>query len=393
MLMGEEALILSKRYTNDRSIFGLNTAVITGDSLTQLGYGESATAYSLMSEGYFNWANILLGQRFTLLNNAGVGGYRSDQCLSELETKVLPYKPNYCFVCIGVNDVTQGIAYATTIANIKAIYDTLLAAGIRVITFPVPPCSSHTTTDQITAAVKITEFIMNYSEATPGLYFIDAFKYFVDDTTGNPIADMTYDGVVHWSTKGAYNVGKAVAEALVNIIPEVPQISLSNKASRALNPNPCMQGDTAGIATDYSFPNGQYNTTPTKVSRTDRSGTIQRLTSSAVAAAETMFRPGGYLIGAGNTVYAQVEFETSSITDFKTLRLYLYAADAGMANIFMSNCMMMQHATQAVFASGWKGILKTKPFVTPVNTTRVYGMLAYNLAGVIDIKRFEIIKI
>lgn len=119
-----------------------NTIVLLGDSITN----QNNVNQHLSDRGYFTWANILLGQAFKVLYNAGIGGQRTDQFLTRLVSDVFAYKPAWCFVLGGTNDIVQGRDADTIFANLTAIYQRLQAANIRVIASTVPPSVGMDTT-------------------------------------------------------------------------------------------------------------------------------------------------------------------------------------------------------------------------------------------------------
>ena len=96
------------------------------------------------AEGYFTWANILLGQRFVLLNNAGIGGNTTSQMLTRLKKDVLDYKPSYAFVLGGINDIIQSVSAETIVANLDQIYKELLRNGIIVLASKILPSTMIT---------------------------------------------------------------------------------------------------------------------------------------------------------------------------------------------------------------------------------------------------------
>lgn len=78
--------------------------------------------------------------------NPSYSGARSDQVLATVVPTLLAYpygQPNAAEVMVGTNDVGQGVPTATIIANIKAIYNALLGAGITPIAATILPTATN----------------------------------------------------------------------------------------------------------------------------------------------------------------------------------------------------------------------------------------------------------
>lgn len=88
-----------------------------------LAFGDSTTEASAGGIPEGNRWPALLGTRFAparLIQNRGVGGERSDQILTRVQA--LPANPKMnCIFWAGRNDVSQGVAQATTLSNIAAM--------------------------------------------------------------------------------------------------------------------------------------------------------------------------------------------------------------------------------------------------------------------------------
>src|SRR5581483_1556993 len=132
---------------NGSSQPSVSTVALLGTSITNLNGtisgDDGAGNYLRDARGYWNWANILLGQRFTLVAQKGVGGDTSTQMLSRLSTDILALAPTlgWCVLELFVNDIgtTATPNTATSIANATSIINQLLAAGIRPVLCTATP--------------------------------------------------------------------------------------------------------------------------------------------------------------------------------------------------------------------------------------------------------------
>lgn len=392
--MGGIALSRANKALN-KIRFSKNSIVLLGDSITALnGYTDSGTSIRAQSEGYFNWCNIFMNQTFNVVMNSGHSSKRTDEIYHFIDTDVIPYNPEYCLVMAGINDLLQSIPTATITSNLQAIYTKLLNANIQIIVCPILPCGGITVAGGIASQAAVNRWIKNYALANNGVYYIDIDKYFVDGSTGNPLSGYCYDTVTHPNTKGAYYLGKALYERLNGLFNSMPNMSICNKTSSALNSNPMMLGNSTGMATGYTLTdNGTV--TPTKVARTapDISGETQRLTCSAVAGSVAYINPSNFYVTPGKIISLLIEFEISSCVSFKTLYSSLTIRNNASATIYICESMYDSHAATMTLDSGFKGIIKTPPVVVPAAGYRAGANLFFNLEGVLDIKRFEVLEL
>jgi acyl-CoA thioesterase I len=102
---------------------GIGRIVALGDSITH-GYPDAATGWT---DG--------LG-----LVDEGIPGERTDQMLARLPT-ILTTRPRLVLVMGGTNDLTQGVAQSTIIANLRAITDVARTSRVPVGLLTIAPRS------------------------------------------------------------------------------------------------------------------------------------------------------------------------------------------------------------------------------------------------------------
>lgn len=192
-----------------------NTIVLLGDSITIQDAAAGSTTYAAGTGavGYFAQANVLMGHPFTPIYNAGVGGERTDQILARVQSDVIARDPGWCSVLAGTNDVAQSIPAATAIANLRAIYDRILSAGIRLVVCTVPPTGYLVSAAQKDTFYKLNAFIKDYAANTGGVVLVDWNSRLVNTADGKALAGLTADGT-HPLAEMAYRMGKVWAAAV-----------------------------------------------------------------------------------------------------------------------------------------------------------------------------------
>lgn len=115
-----------------------------GDSLTDrnklAGAGYTKRRNNI---GWMHHVDAALGQRARSVANFAVGGAKTAVMLSTQLPQVLALSPRPTFVTVlgGTNNIFADDSVANITADLGAIYDALLAAGIRVIAGTIPPLS------------------------------------------------------------------------------------------------------------------------------------------------------------------------------------------------------------------------------------------------------------
>lgn len=127
----------------------------------------------------------------------------------------------------GTNDVSDGtISYATIIANLKNMYETLMAAGKGVIAVPVLPRAYSMTSAKVALLTRVNKWIRAYCRgetwanplgyknialADPTVCFADGTTSYdsIGGTAGTADGAVTYDGL-HPNNRGQQLFGHAV---------------------------------------------------------------------------------------------------------------------------------------------------------------------------------------
>ncbi len=196
-----------------------NQGAVLGDSI---GKGSNTDLVNnTYADDSWAWnAAILSNQRFRLMHNAGIGGNTTAQMAARVQTDVIPYAPQFCFVAVGSpNDYGSGPGtFAYSQANVLSIITQLLRVGITPVLVSVLP---YDTTPAYAAVIdKLNAWGAEYA-ARNGLIYINTHRAVVDPATGLYLAACTTDGT-HLTRVGARLVGQAVATAMSAILPPAP---------------------------------------------------------------------------------------------------------------------------------------------------------------------------
>lgn len=247
-----------------------NTVIPIGTSFTEGNYGPgTVNPLRYQDRGWFVWCQAFLGQRLTWTRNAGVSGDTTTGMLARIDADVIAYNPGWCVIEVGPNDGTTNISAATTQANIQAMADKLLKAGIRVaVTTPVT--TNAQTTPQKNAVLTVGTWLRGWARSQPGIILIDFAQVYTDPLDGNISNFLTDDGT-HPSADGAKRLGQLAANALAPFIPNINDLPSANVDTSNLLTNGMMYGNSSGAATGIGV-NGSGSSPVhalSKVGRTD----------------------------------------------------------------------------------------------------------------------------
>lgn len=150
--------------------------VMLGDSLTEQGL----------------WWEIFPSLR---LANRGVGGDTTERCLARMAA-VLATQPKRAFVMLGINDIAQGVPLERTLANYRAILETLVEAGIDPVVQSTLPARDRPDWRNNVAALNTA---LRALCETAGWRFLDLAPDMSDERGLR--AEYTFDGT-HLSARG-----------------------------------------------------------------------------------------------------------------------------------------------------------------------------------------------
>ncbi|HEU4975277.1 MAG TPA: GDSL-type esterase/lipase family protein [Baekduia sp.] len=227
-----------------------NSICAIGDSLTDAdnpANGGIEVYPQVGSRSYLLWAVLLSGGRLRYRGVSATSGYTSQQVLDEHLPVVLAMDPApaYCAVLAGRNP--DG-SLATTKANLSAMYDALLTAGIVPIACTLPPSNLEGASAR---DHELMAWIVTTAQRL-GIPCADFYSPLVADTGGyGTTAGGTsygFEGVnpVHQSAAGAKVMGQVLVDALDPHLGARPWILPAQGAgdTTSLYDNPLFLDDT-----------------------------------------------------------------------------------------------------------------------------------------------------
>lgn len=235
------------------------------------GFQEYTDGTTRQSNSAAPWTEGLLGQRLRPAGNEGVTGETTEQFLARIDD-VLAYDADIvALLTPGINDVKGAVTTATQQAALTSIFDELIDVGSLVVTTTIPPSDLINTATEIENLFIMNRWLMDQARQRPGLIVVDAYSLLANAATVTWRTEYNSDGT-HPNSRGAYVIGKAIADALDKILPgDASTVIRSDADPEEIAPNPTMSG-TGGTGTG-TIPANVVQTggtgTGTKVARTD----------------------------------------------------------------------------------------------------------------------------
>lgn len=381
------------------------TVVLLGDSITAKNYVQSGIESYYGSDGFWTWAEVFLGQRFRVLNYAGILGQNSTQILQRFDTDVTPWAPNYVVILAGRNDGTSAVTL--TIPNLDKMLTKCAAIGATAILCTLPPLNTPGT-GQRQADNNTNQWIKRQG-LRPGVIVVDWTAAVQDSTGGFIFPTYTPDGT-HPSPDGALSMGRIMANCLSNLIPVSSPLVANNDDSACLMANPMMfgtagtvgTGGTGTCASSWSTAQGGSGDVyvAAKVARTDNYPNLSwqslQVTTRAVAGASLYqySNTGATQWTAGDGYYYQAmcEYQLQGPTTGAGNGLYLalVAFNSGFGTLARGRAPLIA-GSSALQASA--GVMKTPPIQLPAGTAHVQCVVTLDDVGTVYIGRTDVRRV
>lgn len=363
-----------------------NTAVIFGDSITnQNGPGDDipsfgSVTYALNSYGYFAWANVLLGQRLKLLYNAGISSNTTDMMLARIQKDVLKYKPGYCIIMAGINDIrllNLSVSYIKN--NLLTMYKMLIANGIQVVACTITP-STGIPLAQYQKTIEINNYIRSLVSELKNYTVCDWYEDLVDPATDLPLTGYTQEGL-HPAPQGAYKMGYKLYNVLDKLLAKLNLFSGSNlHDTKNPLPNPYGLGGTT-LAPSWEFATTAAHVN-TKIAR-ENGLTWQQAENQDIVATIMTFAVAsttGFTIGQKVSAYIEYEIDESatSIDSFygQLVALNTNSMLAQSYGLFIDPTSLMRF-----YNTPTKGIIYIPRFTIPANCNKLQLKFTAKLVG------------
>lgn len=250
------------------------TAVI-GDSI-DAGGDDSTGPNPYWSGSIWSRLALFTDQRFHLSRNVGVGGNTTAQMLARFQTHVAAFKPGVVVIGGGRNDISGGVNPETTKANIQALVDAAMTAGIVPVLHTVPPLDTPPGGGQFStlalaraATIAHNDWLRAYAAAS-GIALIDLWKFWANPATGGYKATFSDDGVHPSTAATSFFVNAQALELPPQFAGSAP-LPMSNTDPTNLMPNALATTD----ANADNIPDLWYFPQPTKM--TYPTGTVGKV--------------------------------------------------------------------------------------------------------------------
>lgn len=361
--------------------------VLFGDSISDQNGDVNVSGYRwLTSSGYFTWANILSGGCMDLIHNAGISGDTTTAMLARIDTDVLTYNPDMVIVFGGTNDIALAYTSATTISNLRQIYDTLLAKNIKIVICTVLPRTEFDTASEKQNLWEVNNFIKDYAQQHSNVILCDWYSTIVDADGYSVRANMTKDGT-HPTILGAFRMGKKLASVLGFSSSKI--ISRSPDDKRNLLTNGCLSGDSSGKATGWSMTS---SATVTASKATVDDGTDyynqQVLTCTDDTVQIDFYQTASGAFTAGDVVQGIAEVKLSDVTSLKVLDVAVYYNDGTQKSLGRALSNISGYGTDIPVFEG--GVLKTPKVVVPAGTTSLRLFVSVKMIGSIKLSNLTL---
>lgn len=355
---------------------GAQTMVVLGDSLTEQG-GMIPAAVNIKGSSPWTWGNALLGQRFKIITNAGVGGETTTQIRARFNSAVLANSPGWIHLLAGTNNmgVVGGLAQAKV--DIAWMLTAAWNAGIRVALGTLPPRISA----NYTGTIKSDTFLLNawiadQARTRPNVVLADYFTALADGTVGNYRSTVagwnpTTDGT-HLSNAGGFVCGRVFADALASVTR--PAVFYSNPAPGAnlLGDPRFSSGGSGSAPTSYIISgNASGSVTWSKTTRTDLPGSWQTVVVPTGSTGLTIQGNATSAWSVGDQLVGAAEFNLSALdqaatSGFQGFMLHLKAYNGSIFTDTLS--AFFDYA-----GPNWTraGVLRTPILTIPSGTTTV----------------------
>jgi lysophospholipase L1-like esterase len=379
--------------------------VIFGDSITNQNNQTSATFSAFLAKGYITQANIMLEQRFEILNNAGVSGNTTSQMLARIDADVLAYKPKYCIFMGGTNDVGGDVPYETTVANYKAIFTRLKTAGITVVVCTMTP-RTFTTQARLANMLALNRFLQDYVTNNSGFLLIDLYRPMLDYSTittvsqGTPVASW-FDGAgLHPLSQGAVKMGASAQRQLGAHISRLPRRSQANwngtngDSANKITNGMFMSGSggVLGLGASGTVPQGWTaaasggliagalsNVTRESVFNDGFPGNVLRVDLTMATAVSEFFRltPTISTPSVGDLVYMEFEVSASASSGIIHEISCSWGTVGGTVIACAGNYMPSTTESLGIDTTIYKGVIRTPAMVIPTGTVGAYGNIGF----------------
>ena len=205
------------------------------------------------SSNWVNMAQMQLGWPLNIVHNGGQSGEWTTGALTRVQADCISKQPQVVIMnCLGINDQTYGgidstggfNSDVTTIANNRAIFDTILATGAYLIVGTIMPAAtgeSRANIDIMDRVIRINNDLWDYAQGKTRMRVVDLYGSMIDpaNATGLAFANLMRNDAIHLGIRGAIRAGALLATAIQSI----------TSAARSTLPQSLIASHTTGAKT------------------------------------------------------------------------------------------------------------------------------------------------
>ena len=187
--------------------------VCLGDSVTEGCFELFATSYGFdtIRDGehcYAAYLQTMLGDGWEIINS-GVSGNNCRMAKERVEKDVLAHKPEFCVVCLGLNDMTGDLEWHKN--HMRTIFDDLAKSGVKPVLLTPPVACTYVHPKVGDFAMKAAENISAAQNAGKLDGIVESDRLLAKEY-GAPVCDF-------YAFKKAQNIlGRDTTEDLSNYI-------------------------------------------------------------------------------------------------------------------------------------------------------------------------------
>lgn len=220
---------------------GLGDSILAhGDNATNAGTTGSPVRTTGLTRAQVNglnwlaWAALLAPSRIRYAGVTATGGMTTAQILANHLAAAQAADADLIAVLGGRNDVAQSIGFATTVANLKAMYTGLLSAGKVPIICTTTPITGGSTA-QLLATDKLVQWEREFA-ARNRLPLADLHAACVNPLTGEWVTGFNTD-ISHPGVAGVRAMGTALAQALQAWLPPAAVMAADSQVAAGQSTN------------------------------------------------------------------------------------------------------------------------------------------------------------
>jgi lysophospholipase L1-like esterase len=238
-------------------------------------------------------------------------GNTTAMMLSRIQTDVIAYKPDICFILGGTNDITGSTPATTIVSNIEKMVMVLLANKILPVLMTIPP---RNTGDALLPLTENANILIRDLANKYALPCADIHSVLVDSSTGRYASGMSTDGL-HPTIAGHGKISDAVVSSLSSwLYPRFPLLPVTNANNKNLLKNGLMDDTNADGVPENWFPYGSGAVTHSVLSDSSIKGKWNVMTCSANATGNRIMEQN---ISSGFNIGDKIAFVGRVATDFE----------------------------------------------------------------------------